>query len=71
MAIDYDYIIIEGFLVKQRSKKAGHVFIKAFKKHSFPYYYQKCGLVKLNNQATQKAINKGCIHYFDEIVGKI
>lgn len=71
MKLDYDYISIEGFLVKTRKKKSSHVFTNTVKGRSWPVHCIKCGLIKLNNKATRKAIKSGCIHYFDDIVGKI
>ncbi len=70
MAIDYDYISIEGYLVKQIKKRSPHHLQPICK--GIPYQYCiNCGLVALHNKASQKALKEGCIEYTDVVVGKV
>ena len=67
---EYDYISIEGYLVKIVQVKEQHSF-QPFKA-KIPYNYcRKCGLIRLNNKISLKAASIGCVKYTDIIVGKI
>lgn len=47
---------------KQQKPKQEHNFGRKVGKKSTAYYScWACGLIKFNNEATRKAINKGCV----------
>lgn len=70
MSLNYDYISIEGYLVKIECTKSNHV-MHSPKGLPWLHYCKKCGLVLLKNKVFRKAYETGCCHYQDRIVGKI